>query len=58
MVCFQTKNPNLDKILQGLRMGNAGLFHGHIEYFAVICYILWPFGNVVVNWYIFLRFGI
>jgi hypothetical protein len=23
----------------------------------VIWYILWPFGNVMVNWYIFPRFG-
>jgi hypothetical protein len=31
---------------------------GHMEYFTVIWYILWPFGNSVVIWYIFPRFGI
>jgi hypothetical protein len=36
----------------------AGVFYGHLEYFLVIWYILWPFGNVVVIWYIFPRFGI
>jgi hypothetical protein len=35
-------------------MENAGIFYGHLKYFTVIWYILWPFGNV---WYIFLRFG-
>jgi hypothetical protein len=54
MVCFQNKNPNFGKILEGLRMENAGLFYGHLEYFAVIWYILWPFGNVVVIWYTYL----
>jgi hypothetical protein len=29
-----------------------------LEYFTVIWFILWPFGNVVVIWYIFVRFGI
>jgi hypothetical protein len=32
----------------GLRKENAGIFYGHLEYFTVIGYILWPFGNVVV----------
>jgi hypothetical protein len=39
-------------------MENAGIFYGHWEYFTVIWYILWLFGNVVVIWYIFPRFGI
>jgi hypothetical protein len=39
-------------------MENAGKFYGHLKYFTVNWYILWPFGNVVVIWYIFLRFGI
>jgi hypothetical protein len=34
------------------------IFHGHLEYFTVNWYILWPFGNVVVIWFIFTRFGI
>jgi hypothetical protein len=39
-------------------MVNVGVLYGHLEYFAAIWYILWPFGNVVVIWYIFPRFGI
>jgi hypothetical protein len=39
-------------------MENAGSFYGHLEYFTVIWHILWPFGNVVVIWYIFPRLGI
>jgi hypothetical protein len=39
-------------------MDIAGIFYGHLEYFTVIWYILWHFGNVVVNLYIFPRFGI
>jgi hypothetical protein len=39
-------------------MENAGIFYGHLEYFTAIWHILWPFGNVVVIWYIFPRFGI
>jgi hypothetical protein len=39
-------------------MENAGIFYGHLEYFPVIWYILRPFGNVVVIWYIFPRFGV
>jgi hypothetical protein len=38
-------------------MENAGIFYGHLEYFTVIRYILWPSGHVVVIWYIFPRFG-
>jgi hypothetical protein len=33
-----------------------GIFYGHLEYFTVIWYILWTFGNVVVIWYIFPSF--
>jgi hypothetical protein len=32
-------------------MENAGIFCGHLEYFTVVWYILWPFCNVVVIWY-------
>jgi hypothetical protein len=39
-------------------MKNAGMFYVHLEYFTAIWYILWSFGNVVVIWYIFCRFGI
>jgi hypothetical protein len=39
-------------------MENAGIFYGHLEYFTVIWYILWPFCNAVLIWYIFPRFGL
>jgi hypothetical protein len=39
-------------------MENASLFYGLLEYFTVIWYSIWPFGNVVVTWHIFPRFGI
>jgi hypothetical protein len=39
-------------------MENVGILCGHLEYFTVICCLLWPFGNVVVIRYIFPRFGI
>jgi hypothetical protein len=46
MVCFQTKNPNLGKFLEGLAMEDGGLFYGHLVHFTVFCYILWTFGIV------------
>jgi hypothetical protein len=39
-------------------MESAGIFSGHLEYFTIVWYILWPFGDVVVIWYIFPRFCI
>jgi hypothetical protein len=38
-------------------MENTGIIYCHLEYFTVIWNILWPFGNVVVMWYIFHCFG-
>jgi hypothetical protein len=38
-------------------MENDGILYGHLEYFTAIWYILWPFGNVVVIWYILPCFG-
>jgi hypothetical protein len=43
--------------LEGLRTEIAGIFYGHLEYFTVMRYIIWPLGNVVVIWYISPRFG-
>jgi hypothetical protein len=38
MDCFQTKNPNLGKFLEGLGMENVVTYiYDHLEY-------LWPFG--------------
>jgi hypothetical protein len=39
-------------------MENAAIVYGQLDYFTVIWYILWPFGNVVVFWYISPRLGI
>jgi hypothetical protein len=36
----------------------VGIFYGYLEYIMAIWYILWPFGNLVAAWYIFLLFGI
>jgi hypothetical protein len=32
-------------------MENVGIFYGHMEFYMAMCYILWPFGNLVVIWY-------
>jgi hypothetical protein len=55
LVCFQTKNSNLGKVWRALEWKV-------LLYFMVIWNILQSFGifygNVVVIWYIFPRFGI
>jgi hypothetical protein len=58
MVCFQTKNPNLDKFWRALEWKMRVHFISHWGYFTVIGDILWPFGNVVEIWYSFPPFGI
>jgi hypothetical protein len=30
---------------EGLGMENVCIFYGHLEYFTIIWYILWPFGK-------------
>jgi hypothetical protein len=54
---FSNQKSQFDYILEGFRMENAVIFYGHLEYSTAIWYILWPFGNVVVIWYIIPRFG-
>jgi hypothetical protein len=39
-------------------MENIGIFSGQLENLTTIGCILWAFGNFVVIWYIFPRFGI
>jgi hypothetical protein len=39
MVCFQTKNPNLEKN-EGLRLEKVDIFYVHLEYFTDIGDIL------------------
>jgi hypothetical protein len=57
MVIFSNQKSQFGYILEGLEMENVGIFYGHLEYFTAMCYILWPFENLVVIWYIFPRFG-
>jgi hypothetical protein len=57
MVCFQTKNHNFGKNLEGLGMKNVVLFYDHLEYFTAIWYNLWPLGIVCGHLVYFLRFG-
>jgi hypothetical protein len=58
MVCFQTRNPNLGKFLEGLAMEDVGIFYGHLVHFTVFCYILLTFGIVCGILVYFSRFGI
>jgi hypothetical protein len=39
--------------LSGPRNENVGIVCGRLEYITTIWYILWPFGNLLVIWYIF-----
>jgi hypothetical protein len=52
MVYFQTKNPNLGKILECLAMKDVGKFYGHfyghLVYFSAIGYISWPFDMYIL----------
>jgi hypothetical protein len=44
MVYFQTQTPNLSKFWRALGWKMfMYIFYGHLEYFADICDILWPF---------------
>jgi hypothetical protein len=38
-------------------MENVDIFYALLEYIMVIWYVLWLFGNFVVVWDIFHRFG-
>jgi hypothetical protein len=45
-------------ILEGLGLKNVGIFYGHLGYFMVIWYVLWPFG-IFCGYLVFLwLFGI
>jgi hypothetical protein len=60
MVYFQTKNLNLDTFWRALdwKMFYGHIFHGHLEYFMDILYILCPFGIFCVHLVHFFGFGI
>jgi hypothetical protein len=57
MVYFQTKNPNLGKILKGLGIENVVTFYDHLKYFTAIWYNLQPLGIVCGHLVHFFRFG-
>jgi hypothetical protein len=58
MVCFQTKNPNFGKNLEGLRTENVVIFYGHLEYSGTaIWYNLQPVGIVCGHLLYFFHFG-
>jgi hypothetical protein len=54
---FTNQKSKFVKILEGLRIGNFGIFYGDLEYFTAVRCILWP-GNVVEIRYVFPHFGI
>jgi hypothetical protein len=57
MVYFRTKNPNyVGYVLEGLGMDDVGVFSGHLEYFMIIWYSLWPFGVSCGHWVYFSSF--
>jgi hypothetical protein len=57
MLYFQTKYFILGKFWRALEWKILVYFIGHLKYFTGVKCILWPFGNVVVIWNIFPRFG-
>jgi hypothetical protein len=44
--------------LEGLKIENVRIFYGNLEYIAAFGTFYSQFGNLVVIWYIFPRFGI
>jgi hypothetical protein len=40
MVLFSNQKSQFQYILEGLAMGNLGVFYGHLVYFISNCYIL------------------
>jgi hypothetical protein len=55
---FSNQNSQFGKKFKGLRLENADIFYGHLEYFIDIWDILYPFVTFVFIWYIFSSFGI
>jgi hypothetical protein len=54
---FQTKTPNLGKILEGLAMEDIGIFYVHLVYFTAFWYILWTLRTLSGYLVYFSRFG-
>jgi hypothetical protein len=59
-VMFSNQKFQFVSILEGLKIKKRLVYstYGNLDYFTAILYIVWPFGNVVVIWYILPRFGI
>jgi hypothetical protein len=55
---FSNRISQFGYILEGFGMEYVVIFSGPLEYITAIWYILGPFGNIVVSWHIFPRFGI
>jgi hypothetical protein len=56
MVCFQTKNPNLGKIVDGLAMERVGLFYGHLVCLKLFGIFYGHLGiHFMVIWYVVSR---
>jgi hypothetical protein len=55
---FSNQNYKFGKILEGLRTINVGIFCARMEYIMSNWYISWSFGNFMLIWYAFQRFGI
>jgi hypothetical protein len=57
MARFQTKKIPFRVNLEGLAIGDVGVFYGHLVNFAVLWCICGHFEYFVVIWYTFPRFG-
>jgi hypothetical protein len=55
---FSDQKSQFGHILEDLGMENIVIYSGHLDYFAIIGYIVGEFGNFVVLGYIFPRFGV
>jgi hypothetical protein len=53
MAYFQNKNPKLGKFWRDLEWKMLAYLYGDLEFITAVWYILCPFGNLVVIWYIF-----
>jgi hypothetical protein len=61
MVYSQTKNTNLGEFLRALEWKRLvyswAIWNVHMYVLRLFCTFLWPFGDLVANWNIFLHFG-
>jgi hypothetical protein len=55
---FSNQKSQCGWILEGLEVENVRICYSLLEYITAIWYTLWPFGTLLVIWFIFPRFGI